>query len=89
MRKWFAILTSDTGEHFVLDEYYPNDHGRCHVLGDAKRASYIAHFHRDDMALDYKKVSIEIALIDFMGTSWPFTEMKSRSEILAEFGITD
>jgi hypothetical protein len=89
MNKWFAILTSDTGERFVLDEYYPTDHGRCHVLGDTTRASYIAHFHRDDMTLDYKKVSIDIALINFMGTSWPFTEMKSRSEILAEFGITD
>lgn len=87
--RWFAVLTSDTGDHFVLDEYYPNDNGRCHVLGDATRASYTAYFHKDDMTLDYKKVSIDIRMINFMGNSWPFKESKSRAEILDWFGIAD
>jgi hypothetical protein len=73
------------GDHIVCDEYYPNDYGRIHMLGD----SCYAHFYMDVFTVEYKKVVRDVAAVVYSQTDWPssLAGSKDRETILAHFGI--
>lgn len=65
--KKFLLLRTDAGDHFVCEEYDPEDYGRLHVL----EASRYGTFNREEMSLDLHKVSHNIAEIVYEGYEWP------------------
>jgi hypothetical protein len=66
-QKKFLLLRTDAGDHFVCEEYDQNDYGRVHVL----EASRYGTFNRDEMSLEFQKVSHTIAEIIYEGYEWP------------------
>lgn len=61
------VLRVETDEIIICDEYYPEDNGRVHMIPVHRYAT----FHRDDMTIEFQKVTMDIVEIIYEGDEWP------------------
>lgn len=84
MKKKVLLLRLDGAEHQVCDEYYPDDYGRVHIVPQ----SFYGHFYREEMVLEYKKITMGVAEIVYEDDAWPADLTDTSPDgILNYFGV--